>query len=81
MAKQEADGCEVVKVMVKRAVVVGGIRHSPVQDGKTLRPTEAKMSRADAEAQGKDYVEIIGEPAAKAAGTPKNRQATPPETK
>ena len=54
---------EMVRVRVKRAVNIGGVRYAPETDGKKTIPVEAVIPRERAAAHGPDDVEIIGDAA------------------
>ena len=63
MAQKKQTAAEVAgpmaRVMVKRAISVGGIRYAPTVDGSKVTPIEATIPLERAKAHGEDDVEII----------------------
>jgi len=97
MAKQKSqhgDPNDLVRVLVHKAISIGGVAHRPFVDGKKVTPTEAVIRRERAIAHGGD-VEIIDEPKAEKDDTemadektgekpdekPEQKQTLPPRDK
>ena len=72
-----------VRVLVHKAISIGGVAHRPVVDGKRVTPSEAVIPYERAVAHGDD-VEILG-PAeadgAKQSQAPADKQVTGGENK